>query len=53
MDKEKTYEPMNVFVPADVSAGTIFAFLYPILADLSSGEHVKVFFTVLFKAPKL
>ena len=53
MDKEKTYEPMNMFVPADVSAGTILAFLYPILADLSSSEHVKVFFTVLFKAPKL
>ena len=53
MDKEKTYGPMNVFVPAETSAGTIFVFLYPILADLSSGEHVKVLFTVLFKAPKL
>ena len=44
---------MNMFVPADASAGTIFVFLYLIFADLSSGEHVKVFFTVLFKAPKL
>ena len=53
MDKEKTYEQMNMFVPAEISAGTIFAFLYPIFVNLSSGEHVKVFFTVLFKAPKL
>lgn len=53
MDKEKTYEPMNVLSRRETPAGTIYAILFLFLTNLSSGEHVKVLFTVLFKATKL